>query len=588
MTAKKPEGERFFEGLGVSPGIGIGVAQLRETGAVVVPEYRIPAGRVVAERTRFKEAVVRTRQQIGQLRTEAHTMPGAIEEELTFLLDAYLLMLRDSRLVRGVERRIGENRINAEAAVQAELSEIAEGFAALDDKYIAARMVDIREVADRLVRNLTRAPMKSVSLVPRGSIIVTEELTPADTAKLNPQRVAGIATAMGGTEGHTAIMARALGLPAVLGAPGVVEGARSGDPIIVDGGAGHIVVDPAPATLERFQRLREEHLRERRRLGRLRDRRAVTRDGTEMVLMANVELPVELSTVSQHGAAGIGLLRTEFMFMNRDDIPDEDEQYRDLKEIVEGVEGRPVTIRTLDVGGEKTAAALMGTVGDSARSALGMRGIRLSLAREDVFETQFRAILRAGAHGKVRILLPMVTAVSEVVRAREVLARAVRQLEERGVPFADPLPPVGVMIEVPGAALSADSLAHVSDFFAIGSNDLTMYTLATDRGDEQVAHLYDPLHPAVLRLIHFSVESALRSGIPVSICGEMAGDPRYTALLMGLGLRLLSMSAANIPRVKERIRRLDMMAADSRARVIMDQVDPVRIATLLDDFNAQG
>jgi phosphoenolpyruvate-protein phosphotransferase (PTS system enzyme I) len=588
MTAKKPEGERIFEGLGVSPGIGIGVAQLRESGAIVVPEYRIPAGRVAAERARFKEAVIRSRQQIGQLRAEARAMPGVIEEELTFLLDAYLLMLRDSRLVRGVERRIGESRVNAEAAVQAELSEIAEGFAALDDKYIAARMVDIREVGDRLVRNLTLAPMKSVSLVPKGSIIVSEELTPADTAKLKPERVAGIATALGGTEGHTAIMARALGLPAVLGATGVVEGVHSGDALIVDGDSGQIVANPAPDTLEHYQRRREEQLRERRRLGRLRDRPAVTRDGTEAVLMANVELPVELNMVSQHGAAGIGLLRTEYLFMSRDDIPDEEEQYNDLREMIEGVDGRPVTIRTLDVGGEKTVAALMGTVGDSARSALGMRGIRLSLVREDVLEEQFRAILRAGAHGKVRILLPMVTAVSEVVRARQVLARAVRQLEERGIPISDPLPPVGVMIEVPGAALSADSLARVSDFFAIGSNDLTMYTLAADRGDEQVAHLYDPLHPAVLRLIHFSVESALRSGIPVSICGEMAGDPRYTALLMGLGLRLLSMAAANIPRVKERIRRLDLMSADSRARVIMDQVDPVRIATLLDDFNAQG
>ena len=579
--------EQTLIGLGVSPGVGIGVAQVRESGAIAVPEYRIPAARVNAERERFKEAVVRSRRQLGQLRTEARTQRGAMEEELTYLLDAYLLMLRDSRLVRGAERRIAEQRINAEAAVQAEIMEIAEGFAAMDDDYIAARMVDIREVADRVVRNLTEAPMKSVSLVPKGSVIVCDELTPADTAKLNPRRVAGVATVLGGTHGHTAIMARALGLPAVLGTPGLLEGVRSGEPVIVDGDEGRVIVNPSPSTIERYRRRRADHLRERRRLARLRTRPAETRDGTGAVLLANVELPIEMDLVKQNAAAGIGLLRTEFMFMNRDDIPGEDEQFEGLRQLVERMEGRPVTIRTLDVGGEKTAASLMGNFKDSASSALGMRGIRLTLAREDVFETQLRAILRVGALGKVRILLPMVTTVSEVVRTREIIARAVEDLRQSGVPMAEPLPPVGVMIEVPGAALTADALAQVSDFFAIGTNDLTMYTLAADRGDEQVAHLYDPLHPAVLRLILISAEAAMRTRTPVSICGEMAGDPRYTALLLGLGFRLLSMAAFSIPRVKERIRQLDRMAADSRARIIMDQVDPARIADLLDDFNAR-
>ena len=588
MVPRQSKTEHIVEGLGVSPGIGIGTVQLRESGAVVIPEYRIPAGQVAAERKRFKEAVIHTRQQIGELRQEARLLPGEIEEELSYLLDAYLLMLRDSRLVRGAERRIRESRINAEAAVKAELDEIAEGFAALDDDYIAARLDDIREVSDRLLRNLIRSPMKSVSLVPRGSVIITDDLTPADTVKLNPHRVVGVATVLGGSEGHTAIMARALGLPAVLGASGVTEGVRTGDAVIVDGNGGRVIVNPAPATLRHYQKRREEHQRERRRLGRLRNRPAVTRDGTEVVLMANVELPIEMNLVAQHGAAGIGLLRSEFLFMNRAEFPTEDEQYEIFRQLVEGMEGRPVTIRTLDVGGEKTGAALMGDVGASARSALGLRGIRLLLAREDLLETQFRAILRAGAHGKVRILLPMVTAGSEVTKARTILERAARGLADDGIPMADPLPPVGVMIEVPGAALSADAMAQVSDFFAIGSNDLTMYTLATDRGDEHVSHLFDPLHPAVLRLIHYSTESAMRAGIPVSICGEMAGDPRYTALLLGLGLRLLSMAAANIPRVKERIRQLDLLAADSRARIIMDQVDPARIATLLDDFNSQA
>jgi len=303
-------------------------------------------------------------------------------------------------------------------------------------------------------------------------------------------------------------------------------------------------------------------------------------------LQANVELPAEMTLVSHVGATGIGLLRSEFMFMNRDDIPAEEEQYRILKGFVESMEGRPVTVRTLDVGGEKTAAALMGEYGASASSALGLRGIRLSLSRTDVLESQFQAILRAGAHGKIRILLPMVSSVSEVRQARDILHRVAENLKCRSIAIADPLPPVGTMIEIPGAALSADALAQVSDFFAIGSNDLTMYTLAIDRGDEHVAYLYDPLHPAVLRLIQFSAEAALRARIPVSICGEMAGDPRYTALLLGLGFRELSMIPANIPRVKQRIREMDLVAANRRAQIIMDQMDSGRIAMLLDDFNA--
>jgi phosphotransferase system enzyme I (PtsI) len=299
-----------------------------------------------------------------------------------------------------------------------------------------------------------------------------------------------------------------------------------------------------------------------------------------------VELPIEADMVRQAGAAGIGLLRSEFMFMNRTDIPSEDEQYDSFRILVEQMKGKPVTIRTLDIGGDKISAAMVNRFGNSVVSALGLRGIRLSLAKPEILETQFRAILRAGAHGPVRILLPMVTNAAEVRKARDIMARAARRLKRRGVPISLPLPPIGVMIEVPGAALAADTLAQAADFFSIGTNDLTMYTLAVDRSDKQVAHIYDSLHPAVLRLIQATGNAALRARIPVAICGEMAGDPRLAALLLGLGFRELSMTASSIPRVKQRIRSLDIIAADHRARVIMDQVDSGRIATLLDDFNA--
>jgi phosphotransferase system enzyme I (PtsI) len=286
------------------------------------------------------------------------------------------------------------------------------------------------------------------------------------------------------------------------------------------------------------------------------------------------------------GAEGVGLLRTEFMFMNREDLPDEDEQYQALRQIVETMAGQPVTVRTLDIGGEKLAVSLRDHMGEAANPALGLRAIRLSLKRRDLLDAQLAAILRAGVHGPVRILLPMISSVSEVKQVREALVQVARRLKRRGQKLPDPLPPLGVMIEVPGAALAADALTQVADFFAIGSNDLTMYTLAIDRGEEQVAHLYNPLHPAVLRLIQFSTEAALRARIPVSVCGEIAGDARFTPLLLGLGINELSMAANSLPRVKQRIRSLDYLAATRFARQVMDQWDSGRIAMLLDDFNA--
>lgn len=585
MVSRRPR-ERHLRGLGVSPGIGIGAAHVRDSGTVLAPEYRVPARGIERERKRFLGAVAVSRRQIRQLQKTAQSMPGSAEEELCLILDAYLQMLDGSRLVRGVERRIGENRINAEAAVEAEIAEIANGFAAIEDAYIAARMADVREVGNRLLQNLTRSPAKPLSHLPKGSIVIAEELTPADTARLNPQRIAGAAAIAGGAEGHTAIMARALGIPTVLGVQDLTKKIRSGETVIVDGGAGNVVVNPAPDTIALFEKRREERFREIRQLARLKRQPALTRNGTQITLLANVELPIEMNAVKQAGAAGVGLLRTEFMFMNRDDIPDEEDQYLALREIVEAMNGRPVTIRTLDVGGEKISDALVGDMGNSICSPLGLRGIRLSLSRADVLQTQFRAILRAATHGQVRVLLPMVTTASEVRRAREILHRAARQLKRRGMPVPNPLPPCGVMIEVPAAALAAGALARVSDFFAVGSNDLTMYTLATDRSDEQVAKFFDSLNPAVLRLMQMAAEAALIGRIPVSICGEIAGDPRYTALLLGLGFQELSMTAANIPRVKKRIRALDLDAAHQRARIIMEQVDGGRIAALLDDFNA--
>ncbi|MBL8836836.1 MAG: phosphoenolpyruvate--protein phosphotransferase [Alphaproteobacteria bacterium] len=579
--------ERVVEGLGVAPGIAIGRAYLHGAAPAQIPEYTIDPDGIPAELRRFEEAVAQSLRQLEKLKAKTAALPPDVAEEVSVLLEAQGLMLQGSRLVRGVNQRIAHDRINAEAATAAETAVVAEGFAAIEDAYLAARAQEVREVGARVIRNLTATPFQSFTSLPAGSIVIAEEVTPADTALMNPDIVAGFAAVVGGAESHAAIMARAMGLPAVLGATRLLQTIRDGDFVIVDGSAGRVIANPTPQTIDAYERRQVELARVERQLARISRLPAVTKDGVAITLDANIELPRELETVRAVGADGIGLLRSEFLFMNRNDIPSEEEQFQALAAIVTGMANRPVTVRTLDIGGDKLASALGDRIAPSANPALGLRAIRLSLQQPDLLEPQLAAILRAGALGRVRLLLPMIETVDEVKEVREILARVARRLVRKGVAIADPFPPVGAMIEVPGAALSADALARVCDFFAIGTNDLTMYTLAIDRGDEQVAHLYNPLHPAVLRLIQFTTEAALRNRIPISICGEIAGDPRFTALLIGLGIRDLSMSAINLPRVKERVRAIDLSAAAVRARQIMDQSDSARISALLDGFNAE-
>jgi phosphotransferase system enzyme I (PtsI) len=579
--------ERIVHGLAVSPGIAIGPAHVNDHFEAAVPDYQIAPAEIEAERARFAAAVVVSVKQLRKLKSKAQNLPDSAAEEMGYLLDAHLAMLSSSRLVRGVDRRIAEERRNAEAAVQAEIAVIGERFAAMRDAYLAARFDDIRVVGMRLTRNLVKKPFEGFAMLPEGAVILAEELSPADIALMDPQLVAGFATALGGAESHTAIMARALALPAVVGAAGLLTEFERRGSVIIDGTDGVVIVNPTPATIARYRARQDEMRLERRQLEKLRRVPAVTRDGVEIRLQGNLELPRELDQAINAGAVGLGLVRTEFLYMNREDLPGEDEQYEAFRDLLKGMDGRPVTVRTLDVGGDKIADSLIEFSGAaSANPALGLRAIRLSLKERKLLDVQLAAMLRAAVHGQLRILLPMISNLSELRRVREAVGQVARRLKRRGVAIADPLPPLGVMIEVPGAALAADALAAEADFFALGTNDLIQYTLAIDRGDEQVAHLYDPLHPAVLRLIQFAIEAANRARIPISVCGEMAGDPRFSALLIGLGIRELSMAPSNIPRVKRRVRSLDTIAATRRARAIMDQWDSGRIAALLDDFNA--
>jgi phosphotransferase system enzyme I (PtsI) len=591
-----PATERRFPGIAVSPGVAIGPLFGTAEPEAVITRHKIQAAETGAESARLEAAIAQSRKQLTKLRGKLAILPEDSQAEIAPLIDAYLRMLGPSRLLRGTARRIQETLLSAEAAVLAESQAIAEAVMAQatpdtppEDSASLQRQADeIQEIARRLIRNLTRAPFRSFAGLPAGAILVAEYLRPADAALLDPSRLAGVVTEEGGADGHTAVMLRALGVPAVLGAVGLAQAMKPGDTAVLDGLTGLVTLNPGTDALAAARRSVTAFARERQRYARMRRLPAVTTDGEAVELQANLELPLELPLIVQSGAVGIGLLRTEFLFMNRETVPDEQVQTDSYRAIIDAMNGDPVTIRVLDWGGEKEieALTLAGIVPEAADTnpALGMRGIRLLLRRPELFEPQLAAILRASIQGPVRVLLPMVTTVGEVRAARETYERVARRLRRKGERLPEKLPPLGIMIETPGAALSADALALEADFFAIGTNDLTAYTLAVDRAESDVAELYDPIHPAVLRLVQFATEAALRMRMPVSICGELAASPRLTPLLLGLGVRSLSMNAAAIPKVKQVVRSVNSDDCVRFARRVMEQGDPERIRALLDGF----
>jgi phosphoenolpyruvate-protein phosphotransferase len=601
--------ERTLLGLPVSPGIVVGAVFAAPEPAMEVVRGRIRADAVEAEQRRLDEAVGKSRHQLAKLQARLTVLPEDSQHEIAPLIDAYLQMLGPSRLLREARRRISAEHATAETAVLEEVDALAaamlgrpesqgqsdgvrEDESRLRDEAESRqrRADEIRETGRRLLRNLTAAPFRSFANVPQGAILVAEMLRPADAALIDPARIAGLATEEGGTAGHTAIMLRALGVPAVLGVPGLLTAAKTGTMAVLDGAAGRIVLNPKPPALAEAKRGLAAYAKERQRLARLRRLPAITTDHEPVELQGNLELLVELPLVAQSGATGIGLFRTEFLFMNRETLPDEAAQAETYRTVIEAMDGDCVTIRVLDWGGEKDIDALVarGLVPDTLdhNPALGVRGLRLLLRQPDLFETQLAAILRASKAGPVRVLLPMVTNVGEVRQARDIYDRVARRLRRRGEKLPEQLPELGIMIETPGAALAADALALEADFFAIGTNDLAMYSLAVDRAAIDVADLYDPLHPAVLRLIQFATEAALRLRMPVSVCGEMAANPMLTPLLLGLGLRSFSMNASAVPRVKQAVRAVSIDDCARFARRVMEQSDPERIQDLVARFSA--
>ena len=581
--------ERRLFGIAACAGVAIGPVFRTTEAPPQVTRHKIHASDIQAEGARLDAAILQSRKQLTKLRSRLVVLPEESQGEIAPLLDAYIQMLGPSRLLRGARKRIGDRLVSAETAVMEEANAIAAALAATSEEEHAARQADeVREIGRRLVRNLTRAPFRSFAGAVQGAVLIAESLRPSDAALIDPARIAGVATEEGGTDGHTSILLRALGIPSVLGVPGLLSGLRAGVTAVVDGVVGTVILNPDNATLSGARRAVASFARDRQRLSRLRRLPCITLDGEAVSLQANLELPIELPMIAQSGANGIGLLRSEFLFMNRDTVPTEDEQARILRNVVETMAGDAVTIRVLDWGGEKEIEALVtaGVVPEliDSNPALGLRGIRLLLRQPDLFETQLAAILRAANAGPVRVLLPMVTNVAEIRAAKAIYRGVADRLRERGTALPAALPPLGIMVETPGAALCADVLAAEAEFFAIGTNDLCMYALAVDRGEVEVAELYDPLHPGVLRLIQMAVSGAAPHRIPVSVCGEMAANPEMTPLLLGLGVRSFSTNASAVPRVKQAVRGTTIGDCQRLTAYVLEQSDSEQIREALKTF----
>jgi phosphotransferase system enzyme I (PtsI) len=541
-----------LRGMGVSSGVAIGRAVCLETRSADVFRIPLEPGQVEAEIERFRAAVARAEEEIGRNRSSA----AALGEELAAIFDAHALMLGDARFADRIEESIRSKQVNAEWVVHRTTEDLVQRFQSIDDPTFRERADDVRDVGRYLLRVLQGISHHDFSEVEGDVILIADDLTPSDAVRFGRKGVAGFAVESGGRTSHTSIIARSLNLPLVSGLSGVVQLVTDNDMVVVDGDAGTLILHPNPEEVARHEAAREELRRREALLLATRDLRALTRDGVAVRLQANIDLPEEIDDAMRFGAEGVGLYRSEFLYIeNSPRIPTEEDHLAIYRRLAEASAPHPAIVRTYDLGGRKIAREVMET--EEENPVLGMRGIRLTLARPQMFRIQLRALYRAAVHGDLWILLPMIATIQEVRRFRAFAGAVVDELQRDGVPHRRDVK-VGVMIEVPSAALIADLLAREVDFFAIGTNDLIQYSLAVDRNNEHVADLYQPFHPAIVRMIRFVVESAEAAGIPVSVCGEMAADPRAAQLLVGLGVRSLSMVARTIPEIKTRLREMDL------------------------------
>jgi phosphotransferase system enzyme I (PtsI) len=589
-----------LHGIPVSRGIVIGRVHLLASAALEVPHYLVVLGETEAEVSRLDEAIAAVVNELYQLQSE---LPANAPAEFAALVDLHRLILQDPLLSEEPARLIRERRYNAEWALTTQLQAVVAQFEEMDDEYIASRRADVEQVVERVLKVLTGTANSLSKIADEADaarqsgnkddfepmIIIAHDIAPADMLQFKKQVFAGFATDLGSMTAHTAILAKSLDIPAVVGLGQASRLLQQDECVIVDGETGVLIVDPSPIVLDEY-RLRKRDLElaheKLKRLARMQTR---TLDDRSIELYANIELPDDCAFADAVGASGIGLFRTEFLFMTRDSMPDEDEQFEAYRRVVLSMTGRPVTIRTLDIGADKTPTAARLEFGNSVfnttNPALGLRAIRFCLAEPQMFLVQLRAILRATAFGPVKLLIPMIAHAQEVDAALVLIATAKGQLDARGIAY-DRKMPVGGMIEIPAAALALGMFAKRLDFFSIGTNDLIQYMLAIDRTDNAVAHLYDPLHPAVLHMIAQIISQSAKLGIPVSVCGEMAGDPKLARLLLGLGLRQFSMHPAQLLAVKYEVLRSDVATCEALAKKILGAGEPDRVRTLVDRMRA--
>jgi phosphotransferase system enzyme I (PtsI) len=573
-----------LHGNGVGSGIAIGTARVLRRPGHDIPHYDIDDNQVESEIHRLEKAIVSAAESLKQV-LEQFSADGA--GEVRAILGAHQLMLEDPMLVQEPVNIIRDNKINAESALRQHAGNLARIFSEIDDPYLSSKSADIEQVISRIQGELLEQQNDLVSEPDGtldGEIIVANDLTPADTVELRKHTISAFLTNLGGPISHTAILARSMKIPAIVGLHGGIRYLRNGDLLIIDGKRGVVLVNPDEAALETYRRRQEKIIRAHQAMDLLLEARASTLDGVEVTLSSNIELPEEISESVAQNADGVGLYRTEFMYMNRKDMPDEEEQYDIYCRVLEKTT-RPVTIRTLDLGADKQVDGGRANDAIITNPALGRRAIRLCLHDLSLFKPQLRAIYRASAHGKVKMMIPMLSNVDELDQLFALLDEVRLELGEQGYEFDSKIP-VGGMVEVPAAAISADLFAERLDFLSIGTNDLIQYTLAIDRVDDEVNYLYDPLHPSILRLIQMTIDAGKSANIPVSMCGEMAGDTRYTRVLLGMGLRDFSMDPATILEVKHQIRLTDFAKIKPWVDKLMKAGKPQAIKELINEINA--
>jgi len=553
-----------LQGISASPGIVIGKVFLYLDENLKIPKYKISSSQIQTEYSRFMEAIEKAKDELNDLK---HNSTSEIRDEDVKFLDSHLLMVNDPELFKKIETDLKEKKYNIEWILYDAIENFIDKLNRSEESYFRERTIDFVDVSRRVLNHLLYRERISLSDLQEEVILVAHDLLPSDALQMNKRFVKGIAMDAGGKTSHTAILARSFEIPAVLGLSSIVDTVENGDPIIVDGNSGIVIINPDEETKHRYINTWHEWQKRELKLQTLNALPAETRDGKLIALNANIEVPEEIDSVLSHGSDGIGLFRSEFLFLQPQGLSSEDDQFEHYVKVIKGMAGKSVTIRTLDVGGDKIIPDLDDL--NEKNPILGWRAIRFCLSRRDIFKIQLRALLRASIYGNLRIMFPLISGGEELDQIIEFLEEVKSELIKEGIEF-DTKVPIGIMIEVPSAALISDILAKRVNFFSIGTNDLIQYTIAVDRGNERIAYLYEPFHPGVLRLIKMTCENAHKNGIPVSMCGEMAGDPIASVILLGLGLDELSMTPFGIPEIKRIIRSIYLSEAEELVGTIME------------------